>query len=95
MEIKITEQTTTETKDKLLNLWKSDISREVAKSEQILETKRKWLEDYEQNYGNEKIKPPKGRNRNNLRKNIFSIMRINRKIKGLMQMQCVHIMETD
>jgi hypothetical protein len=31
MEDKITEQTTTETKDKLFNLWKSDISRKVAK----------------------------------------------------------------
>lgn len=40
-----------EIKDQLIDLWQKEISREAAKSEQILDKKRKWLEEYEKTYG--------------------------------------------
>lgn len=45
-----------EIKDQLKDLWQKEISREAAKSEQILDKKRKWLEEYEKTYGSETVK---------------------------------------
>lgn len=39
--------------EKLQELWKSEVSREEAKSQQILGTKKVWFDEYEKNYGNE------------------------------------------
>lgn len=72
MEEQISENTPNEIKEKVLNLWKLDISREAAKSEQILETKRKWLENYEESYGHEKVKTLKGRNSTGFRKRLIT-----------------------
>lgn len=45
-----------EIKDQLIDLWQKEISREAAKSKQILDKKCKWLEEYEKTYGSETVK---------------------------------------
>lgn len=63
----ITNRSDENTKSKLLDLWKKETDQEKIKSEKLLHSKQKWLEDYEKNYGNAMVKNPERqkRKRNN------------------------------
>ena len=42
--------------EKLIEFWTNDTTREEEKSNKILETKKIWLKNYEENYGKEPVK---------------------------------------
>ena len=53
-------------REKLINLWRMEIKREMDKSNEILQKKVQWLSEYESNYGKEPIKhKPNNRRKTN------------------------------
>lgn len=53
----INQRSTGKIREKLTELWTQEVTREEEKSKRILDTKTTWLQQYEENYGNEPAKP--------------------------------------